>query len=182
MDDDWIAADLEILDSISHCDETFTSAKKLKSHKKVQKSINHQISITLEGLQLIVKLTRKFLEKIGNELPKKFLDDNSKLLKELILSYRRKPVSSTFYRKHSSMCEEACRIFNLPQEVAAVVLIKVMDAMVKANSTMHFEVNDAGLDERESGRPLFAACETKKTANFLAFLSLFLLHSFNYQV
>ena len=58
MDDDWIAADLEILDSISHCNETFTSAKKLKSHKKEQQSINHQISITPEDLQLIVKLTQ----------------------------------------------------------------------------------------------------------------------------
>ena len=55
------------------------------------------------------------------------------------------------------MCEEAYRIFNLPQEDAAVVLIKVMDAVVKANSTMQFEVNVAGLDERESGRPLFTA-------------------------
>ena len=62
MDDDWIAADLEILDSISHCNETFTSAKKLKSRKKEQQSINHQISITPEDLQLIVQLTREFLE------------------------------------------------------------------------------------------------------------------------
>ena len=60
------------------------------------------------------------------------------------------------------MCEEAYRVFNLPHEDAAVVLIKVMDAVVKANSTMQFEVNVAGLDERKSGRPLFAACETKK--------------------
>ena len=73
MDDDWIAADLEILGSILHCDETFTSAKKLKLHKKKQQSINHQISITPEDLQLIVKLTREFLEKIGIELRKNFL-------------------------------------------------------------------------------------------------------------
>ena len=76
MGDDWIAANLEILDSISHCDETFTSAKKLKSHKKEQQRINHQISITLKDLQLIVKLTREFLEKIRIEQPKKFLEDN----------------------------------------------------------------------------------------------------------
>ena len=158
MDDDWIAADLEILDSISHCDETFTSAKKLKSRKKEQQSINHEISITPEDLQLIVKLTREFLEKIGIELPKNFLEDNSKSLRELILLYRRKPDSSTFYSKYSSMCEDAYRIFNLPQEDAAVVLIKVMDAVVKANSTMQFEVNVAGLNERESGRLLFTAC------------------------
>ena len=100
MDDDWIAADLEILDSISHCDETFTSAKKLKSRKKEQQSINHQISITPEDLQLIVKLTREFLEKIGIELPKNFLEDNSKSLSELILLYRKKPDSSTFYSKY----------------------------------------------------------------------------------
>ena len=162
MDDDWIVADLEIIDSISHCDEIFTSAKKLKSPKKEQQSINHQVSITPEDPQLILKLTRKFLEKIGIELPKKFLKDNSKSLSELILSYRRKPDSGTFYNNHSSMCEEAYRIFNLPQEDAAVVLIKVMDAVVKANSTMQFEVNVAGLDERKSGRPLFAASETKK--------------------
>ena len=80
------------------------------------------------------------------------------------------------------MCEEAYYICNLPQEDAAVVLIKVMDAVVKANSTMQFEVNVAGLDERESGKPLFTVCETKKVVNFLAFLSLFLLHSFNYYV
>ena len=55
------------------------------------------------------------------------------------------------------MCEEAYRIFNLPQEDAAVVLIKVMDAVVKANSRMQFKVNVAGLDEREPGRPLFTA-------------------------
>ena len=162
MGDDWIAADLEILDSISHCDETFMSAKKLKSHKKEQQSINHQISITLEDLQLIVKLTCKILESIGIERPKNFLEDNSKSLSELILSYRRKPNSSTFYSKYSFMCEKAYHIFNLHQEDAAVVLIKVMDAEVKANSTMQFEVNLAGLDERESGRPLFTACETKK--------------------
>ena len=71
------------------------------------------------------------------------------------------------------MSEEAYRVFSLPQEDAAVVLIKVMDAVVKANSMMQFEVNVAGLDERESGRPLFTACETKKTANFLVFLSFF---------
>ena len=158
MDDDWIAADLEILDSISHCDETFTSAKKLKSRKKEQQSINHEISITPEDLELIVKLTREFLEKIGIELPKNFLENNSKSLRELILLYRRKPDSSTFYSKYSSMCEDAYRIFNLPQEDAAVVLIKVMDAVVKANSTMQFEVNVAGLNERESGRLLFTAC------------------------
>ena len=64
----------------------------------------------------------------------------------------------------------------------AVVLIKVMGAVVKANSTMQFEVNVAGLDKREFGRPLFTACETKKTTNFLAFSSLLLLHSFNYYV
>ena len=45
MDDDGIAADFEILDSISHCDETLTSAKKLKSHKKEQQRINYQINI-----------------------------------------------------------------------------------------------------------------------------------------
>ena len=122
-----------------------------------QQSINYQISITPEDLQLIVKLTREFLEKIGIELPKNFLEDNSKSLCESILSHRTKPDSSTFYSKYSSMCEEAYRIFNLPQENAAVVLIKVMDAVVKANSTMQFEVNVAGLDERESGRPLFTA-------------------------
>ena len=49
------------------------------------------------------------------------------------------------------MYEEAYRILNLPQKDAAVVLIKVMDAVVKANSTMQFEVNVAGLDERECG-------------------------------
>ena len=50
-----------------------------------------------------------------------------------------------------------------PLSVAlAVVLIKVMGAVVKANSTMQFEVNVAGLDEQEFGRPLFTACETKK--------------------
>ena len=71
------------------------------------------------------------------------------------------------------MCEEAYRIFNLPQEGAAVVLIKVMDAVVKANSTMQFEVNVAGLDERKSGRPLFAAFETKKkNCQFLGVLKL----------
>ena len=64
MDDDWIAADLEILDSILHCDEIFTSAKKVKSHKKEQQSINHQISITSENLLLIVKLNREFLKKL----------------------------------------------------------------------------------------------------------------------
>ena len=68
------------------------------------------------------------------------------------------------------MCEEAYRIFNLSQQDAAVVRIKVMDAVVKANSTMQFEVNVAGLNERESGRPLITACETKKTktASYLA--------------
>ena len=91
MDGDWIAADLEILDSISHCDETFMTAKKPKSHKeeqsikKEQQGINHQISIIPEDLQLIVKLIREFLEKIGIELPKNFLEDNSKSLSELIL-------------------------------------------------------------------------------------------------
>ena len=40
---------------------------------------------------------------------------------ELILSYRSKPNSRTFCSKYSSMCEEAYRIFNLPQEDAAVV-------------------------------------------------------------
>ena len=54
------------------------------------------------------------------------------------------------------MCEEAYRIFNLPQEDAAVVLIKVMDAVVKANSTMQFEINVVGLDERESGIKLIS--------------------------
>ena len=121
MDDDWIAADLEILDSISHCVETFTSAKKLKSHKKEQQSINHQISITSEDLQLIVNLTLEILEKIGIELPKNLLEDIAKSLCELILSYRKKPSSSTFFSKCSSMCEEAYRIFNLSQEDAAVV-------------------------------------------------------------
>ena len=76
MGDDWIAANLEILDSISHCDETFMSAKNLKSHKKEQQKINHQISITPKDLQLIVKLTREFLEKIRIEQPKNFLEDN----------------------------------------------------------------------------------------------------------
>ena len=51
------------------------------------------------------------------------------------------------------MCEEAYRIFHLPQEDAAVVLIKVKDAVVEANFTVQFEVKVAGLDERESGRP-----------------------------
>ena len=45
------------------------------------------------------------------------------------------------------MREKAYRIFNLPQEDADVVFIKVMDAVVKSNSTMQFEVNVAGLDE-----------------------------------
>ena len=82
------------------------------------------------------------------------------------------------------MCEEAYRIFNLSQEDAAVVLIKVMDAVIKANSTMQFEVNVAGLNERESGRPLLTACETKKTKKRPTtwLLKLFLLHSFNYYV
>ena len=80
------------------------------------------------------------------------------------------------------MCEEACRIFNLSQQDAAVVLIKVMDAVVKANSTMQFEVNVAGLNERESGRPLLTACETKKKRPTTWLLKLFLLHSFNYYV
>ena len=79
------------------------------------------------------------------------------------------------------MCEEAYRIFNLSQEDAAVVLIKVMDAVIKANSTMQFEVNVAGLNERESGRPLLTACETKKRPTTWL-LKLFLLHSFNYYV
>ena len=70
------------------------------------------------------------------------------------------------------MCEEAYRVFNLPQEDAAVVLIKVMDAVVKANSTMPFEVNVAGLDKRKSGRPLFAACEIKKNGQLLGVLKL----------
>ena len=74
------------------------------------------------------------------------------------------------------MCEEAYRIFNLSQEDAAVVLIKIKDAVVKANSTMQFEVNVAGLNERESGRPLLTACETKKkqkNGQLLGFLSYF---------
>ena len=80
------------------------------------------------------------------------------------------------------MCEEAYRIFNLSQQDAAVVLIQGMDAVVKANSTMQFEVNVAGLNERESGRPLFTACETKKKPPTTWLLKLFLLHSFNYYV
>ena len=80
------------------------------------------------------------------------------------------------------MCEEAYRIFNLSQQDAAVVLIKVMDAVVKANSTMQCEVNVAGLNERESGRPLLTACETKKKRPAIWLLKLFLLHSFNYYV
>ena len=72
MDDDWIAADLEILNSISHCDQTFTSAKKLKSHKKEQRNIDHQISITSEDLQLRVKLTREFWKKLELNCRKNF--------------------------------------------------------------------------------------------------------------
>ena len=55
-----------------------------------------------------------------------------------------------------------------------------MDAVVKANSTIPFEINVAGLDERESGRPLFAACETKKNGQLLGVLKLisFALFSF----
>ena len=80
------------------------------------------------------------------------------------------------------MCEEAYRIFNLSQQDAAVVLIKVMDAVGRANSTMQFEVNVAGLNERESGRPLLTACETKNKRPTTWLLKLFLLHSFNYYV
>ena len=199
MDDDWIAADLEILDSISlsceeltfqcdheHCTTSFQSSQQLKSHQKMHSNKpRHKINVSPEDLQLVEKLASEFLKNIGIDLPENFLKENTKSISELIMSYRRKPDPNSFYSGYSSMCHEAYKILNLPQEDAAVVLIKVMDAIVKANSANQFEVNRAGLEQRESGRSFFVYFflgtypNSNKTPNFLVFLTLDEINLFN---
>nr|XP_026691535.1 uncharacterized protein LOC113474481 [Ciona intestinalis] len=134
-----------------NCCSTFCDPEELKRHR-----LDHFTSDIKKETVQIYYAAIKMCRSVGIEIPEIYSTPSSKsfnTVKSLIIKFKSHYNIDQLYREYPHICMQAGESLGMPQNVAARLLIKVLDATVlQYNQAAKFQPADAQtitIDERE---------------------------------